>query len=101
TKLELRKNEYKSKDIFPTQLAEKAFMLAKETATAGQNEKGGFTVVMLQKTHESKSTNEEKQNLKTDINNMIQEDVAASTINAMQELHKIEINQEMLAQMME
>ncbi len=101
TKLELGKNEHKSKDIFPTQLAEKAFMLAKETATAGQNEKGGFTVVMLQKTHESKATNEEKQNLKTDLNNMIQEDVAASTINAMKELHKIEINQEMLAQMMD
>ena len=101
TKLEINKPERKSTDIFPTALAEKAFILAPETAVAGRNDKGGFTVVMLQKINDTKATKEEYQNLKTNINNMVQDDIIAATVNAMKETHKIEINQEMLAQMME
>ncbi len=101
TKLDIGKPTRKAADILPAELAEKAFMLAPETAIAGRNDKGGFTVVMLQKTGGSKATKEEKQNLQTSLNNMIQEDVTAITVNAMKELHKIEINQEILTQMME
>lgn len=100
-KLEIMKNNRKSADVFPAQLAEKAFTLAPETAIAGQNEKGGFTVVMLQKNNPPKATEKEKQNLKNNINNMLQEDISSSTVNAMKERHNIEINQEMLSQMME
>jgi peptidyl-prolyl cis-trans isomerase D len=101
SRMDLGKSDRKSSDIFPASLAEKAFMLAPETAIAGRNDKGGFTVVMLQKIGSSKATKEEKQNLVNGLNNMIQEDVSAATINALKEQHAVEINQEMLTQMME
>jgi peptidyl-prolyl cis-trans isomerase D len=101
SRIEVGKQNRKSADIFPAALAEKAFMLAPETATAGHNDKGGFTVVMYQKTGSAKTTKEEKQALIKSMNNMIQEDVSAATVNALKDQHKIEINQEMLAQMME
>lgn len=100
-KLEIMKNDRKSADIFPAHLAEKAFTLAPEVAIAGKNEKGGFTIVMLQKNNPPKATDKEKQNLKNNINSMLQEDIAAATMNAMKEQRDIKINQEMLDQMME
>lgn len=101
SRIDMGKSDRKSADIFPASLAEKAFMLAPETAIAGRNDKGGFTVVMLQKIGGTKATNEEKQNLINSINNMIQEDVSTATVNALKEQHEVEINQEMLTQMME
>lgn len=101
SRMDLGKSDRKSSDIFPASLAEKAFMLAPETSIAGRNDKGGFTVVMLQKVGVQKATKEEKQNLVNGLNNMIQEDVSAATVNALKEQHALEINQEMLAQMME
>ncbi len=101
SRIDIGKSNRKSADILPASLAEKAFMLAPETAIAGRNDKGGFTVVMLQKTGSTKATKEETQNLVNSMNNMIQEDVSSATVNALKEQHNIEINQEMLAQMME
>ncbi len=101
SRIEIGRSDRKSADLLPASLAEKSFMLAPETAIAGRNDKGGFTVVMLQKVGNSKATKEEKQHLVNNINNMIQEDVSSTTINALKEQHKIEINQEMLNQMME
>jgi len=101
SRIEISKQGRKSADILPASLAEKAFMLAPETAIAGHNDKGGFTVVMLQKTGVSKTTKEEKQKLISSMKNMFQEDVSAATVNALKERHSIEINQEILDQMME
>jgi hypothetical protein len=101
SRIEISKQGRKSADILPASLAEKAFMLAHETAIAGHNDKGGFTVVMLQKTGVSKTTKEEKQKLISSMKNMFQEDVSAATVNALKERHSIEINQEILDQMME
>jgi hypothetical protein len=101
SRIELSKQGRKSADLLPVPLAEKAFMLAHEAATAGRNDKGGFTVVMLQKTGHSKVTREDKQKFSVNLDNMIQADISSATVNALKELHKIEINQEMLAQMMD
>ncbi|MCE2716648.1 MAG: SurA N-terminal domain-containing protein [Pseudomonadota bacterium] len=101
SRLDLSKQGRKSADILPASLAEKAFVLTPNIATAGANAKGGFTVVMLQKVGDVKVTKEQKANIMNSMRNMVQEDVAAATMNAMKELHDIEINQEILAQMME
>lgn len=101
SRIDMGKSDRKSSDIFPALLAEKAFMLAPETAIAGRNDKGGFTIVMLQKVGGTKATKEEKQNLVNSIHNMIQEDVSTATVNALKDQHEVEINQEMLTQMME
>jgi len=101
SRLDVSKQGRKSADILPAALAEKAFMLASNTAVAGHNAKGGFTIVMLQKVGGMKATKEEKKNLANSMRNMIQEDISSATINAMKEQHNIEINQEMLTKMME
>lgn len=101
SRLDVSKQGRKSADILPAALAEKAFMLASNTAVAGHNAKGGFTIVMLQKVGDIKATKEEKKNLENSMRNMIQEDISSATINAMKEKHSIEINQEMLTKMME
>ena len=101
SRIGIGKSDRRSADILPASLAEKAFMLAPETAIAGRNDKGGFTVVMLEKTSGEKVTKEERQNLVNSMNNMIQEDVSGATVNALKEQHEIEVNQEMLTQMME
>lgn len=101
SRIELSKHGRKSADLLPAPLAEKAFMLAPEAAIAGRNDKGGFTVVMLQKTGGSKVTKEDKRKFSVNLDNMIQADISSATVNALKELHKIEINQEMLAQMMD
>ncbi len=101
SRLDVSKQGRKSADILPAALAEKAFMLASNTAVAGHNAKGGFTIVMLQKVGDMKATKEQKKNLENSMRNMIQEDISSATINAMKEKHSIEINQEMLTKMME
>jgi peptidyl-prolyl cis-trans isomerase D len=101
SRIELSKQGRKSADLLPSPLAEKAFMLAPEAAIAGRNDKGGFTVVMLQKTGNSKVTKEDKRKFSVNLDNMIQADISSATVSALKELHKIEINQEMLAQMMD
>lgn len=101
SRLDVSKQGRKSADILPAVLAEKAFMLASNTAVAGHNAKGGFTIVMLQKVGDMKATKEQKKNLENSMRNMIQEDISSATINAMKEKHSIEINQEMLTKMME
>ncbi len=101
SRLDLSKKGRRSADVLPASLAEKAFMLAPETAVAGRNDKDGFTVVMLEKVGNTKATKEERQNLNNSLRNMVQEDVASATINTLKEQHNIEINQEMLAQMMD
>ncbi|MEI7494059.1 MAG: SurA N-terminal domain-containing protein [Alphaproteobacteria bacterium] len=101
SRIELSKQGRKSADLLPVSLAQKAFMLAPEAAIAGRNDKGGFTVVMLQKSGGSKVTKEDKQKFSVNLDNMIQADISSATVNALKELHRIEINQEMLAQMMD
>lgn len=101
SRLDITKQGRKSADVFPAALAEKSFALAQGAATAGVNAKGGFTVVMLQKVGDVKATKEQRSNLVNSLRNMIQEDIAAATMEMMKELHDIDINQEILAQMME
>lgn len=101
SRLDISKQGRKTAGILPIPLAEKAFMLAPEKTIAGRNDKGGFTVVMLQKVGNVKATKEEKKNLGNNMHNMLQEDISSETISALKEQHDVEINQEMLAQMID
>ena len=91
SRIELSKQGRKSADLLPVPLAEKAFMLAPEAAIAGRNDKGGFTVVMLQKTGGSKVTKEDKRKFSVNLDSMIQADISSATVNALKELHKTQM----------
>ena len=99
TRLEIGKKERSSYDMIPPALAERAFLLAPGTAVADRNGKDGFTVVMLQKVGKLKTEKKDNDNIKTNLNSGIKEDVAALTIEGLRAEHAAEINQEMLAKM--
>jgi peptidyl-prolyl cis-trans isomerase D len=101
TRLEIGKKDRASYDLIPPGLAEKAFLLAPETAIAERNGKNGFTVVMLQKVGKLKSDKKDVDNIKANLNSGIKEDVAGLTIEGLRAEHAAEINQEMLAKMAE
>lgn len=99
TRLEIGKKERSSYDLIPPALAERAFLLAPGAAVADRNGKDGFTVVMLQKVGKLKTEQKDNENIKTNLNSGIKEDVAGLTIEGLRAEHVAEINQEMLAKM--
>jgi peptidyl-prolyl cis-trans isomerase D len=101
TRLEIGKKDRTSYDLITPSLAERAFLLAPETAIAERNGKDGFTVIMLQKVGKLKSDKKNSDNIKTNLNSGIKEDVASLTIDGLRAEHAAEINQEMLAKMAE